>query len=204
MGRGGGRQPGRQCRRRRDQAAIHPSRPRGARTASSAWLRWIDHAARTGWRISTGCRRWPCARWSRRREFRPAAKSPATPPASLHLDFGREQVPAGPAPRDRRRGADRAGIEFRCRRSPGRLSGLVLRPGDPLAFSAWTCRVPAADCLHLFKLLAAGQLRGITWFAPVLLRLHELDQFEDAALVKAKVAALFTGFITDPDGTAGG
>lgn len=36
------------------------------------------------------------------------------------------------------------------------------------------------------------------------MRLHELDQFEDAALVKAKVAALFTGFITDPDGTAGG
>ena len=65
-------------------------------------------------------------------------------------------------------------------------------------------RVPAADCLHLFKPLAAGQLRGITWLAPVLLRLHELDQFEDAALVKAKVAALFTGFITDPDGTAGG
>lgn len=47
-------------------------------------------------------------------------------------------------------------------------------------------------------------MRGITWLAPVLLRLHELDQFEDAALVKAKVAALFTGFITDPDGTAGG
>ena len=61
-------------------------------------------------------------------------------------------------------------------------------------------RFPAADCLHLFKPLAAGQLRGITWLAPVLLRLHELDQFEDAALVKAKVAALFTGFITDPDG----
>ena len=38
----------------------------------------------------------------------------------------------------------------------------------------------------------------------MLLRLHELDQFEDAALVKAKVAALFTGFITDPDGTVGG
>ncbi len=48
---------------------------------------------------------------------------------------------------------------------------------------------------------AAGQLRGITWLAPVLLRLHELDQYEDAALVKAKVAALFTGFIRDPDGT---
>ncbi len=33
-------------------------------------------------------------------------------------------------------------------------------------------RVPAADCLHLFKPLAAGQLRGITWLAPVRPRFH--------------------------------
>lgn len=79
------------------------------------------------------------------------------------------------------------------------------RPGDPLtSLRLEPLRMPATDCLHLFKPLAAGQLRGITWLAPVLLRLHELDQFEDAALVKAKVAALFTGFITDPDGSAGG
>ena len=67
-----------------------------------------------------------------------------------------------------------------------------------------TVRVPAADIVHLFQALAPGQLRGITWLAPVLLRLHELDQYEDAALVKAKVAALFTGFIRDPDGTVAG
>jgi lambda family phage portal protein len=67
-----------------------------------------------------------------------------------------------------------------------------------------TVRVPASDLAHLFQALAPGQLRGITWLAPVLLRLHELDQYEDAALVKAKVAALFTGFIRDPDGTVAG
>lgn len=79
------------------------------------------------------------------------------------------------------------------------------RPSDPIGpLRAEPVRVPVADCLHVFKALAAGQLRGITWLAPVLLRLHELDQFEDAALVKAKVAALFAGFITDPDGSAGG
>lgn len=31
---------------------------------------------------------------------------------------------------------------------------------------------------------------GITWLAPILPRLHELDQYEDAALMKAKVAAV--------------
>jgi lambda family phage portal protein len=67
-----------------------------------------------------------------------------------------------------------------------------------------TARVPAEDMAHLFNPIAPGQLRGITWLAPVLLRVHELDQYEDAALVKAKVAALFTGFIRDPDGTVAG
>jgi lambda family phage portal protein len=99
----------------------------------------------------------------------------------------------------------RAGIEFD---SAGRRVAYWVRssrPGDPFGpLRMDPVRVPAADCIHLFKPLVAGQLRGITWLAPVLLRLHELDQFEDAALVKAKVAALFTGFITDPDGTVGG
>jgi len=37
----------------------------------------------------------------------------------------------------------------------------------------------------------------VTWLAPVLLlRLHELDAFEDATLARQKVAALFAGFIT--------
>jgi hypothetical protein len=62
------------------------------------------------------------------------------------------------------------------------------RPGDPLALDM--IRAPAIDFAHLFHPLAARQLRGITWPAPILLRLHELDQYEDAALVKAKVAAL--------------
>jgi len=79
------------------------------------------------------------------------------------------------------------------------------RPDDPFGpLALETVRLPAEDVVHLFQPLAAGQLRGITWLAPVLLRLHELDQYEDAALVKAKVAALFTGFIRDPDGTVAG
>jgi capsid protein len=74
------------------------------------------------------------------------------------------------------------------------LPGMSIGTGMP--------EVPAADCQHLFKPLAAGPLRGITWPAPGLL--HELDQFEQTSLVKAKIAALFPGFITDPDDTASG
>ncbi|MDQ7776129.1 phage portal protein [Paracoccus aminovorans] len=116
------------------------------------------------------------------------------------------QLPGIPPTRTGSRHPNRPAADDALTINPDHSVGAVhSRPGDPLgSLRMDPIRVPAADCLHLFKPLAAGQLRGITWLAPVLLRLHELDQFEDAALVKAKVAALFTGFITDPDGTAGG
>jgi lambda family phage portal protein len=126
------------------------------------------------------------------------------PPLTIDL-MDREQVPSD---LHREIGAGvriRAGIEFD---GAGRRIAYHCyrhRPGDALAPMALDMvRVPAADIVHLFQVLAPGQLRGITWLAPILLRLHELDQYEDAALVKAKVAALFTGFIRDPDGTVAG
>ena len=77
------------------------------------------------------------------------------------------------------------------------------RPEVP-AFSTTLRRVPAAGVAHLFAPLAPGQVRGMSWLAPVLLRLHELDLYEDAQLVRQKVAALFAGFVVDPTGTAAG
>jgi lambda family phage portal protein len=117
----------------------------------------------------------------------------------------REQVPTD-LHREISAGARiRAGIEFDALGRRTAYHCYRNRPGDALApMSMDVVRVPAADMLHLFQPLAAGQLRGITWLAPILLRLHELDQYEDAALVKAKVAALFTGFIRDPDGSVAG
>ncbi len=63
-------------------------------------------------------------------------------------------------------------------------------------------RIDADHMCHLYQPLAPGQLRGISWLAPVLLRLHELDLYEDAQLVRQKVAALFAGFVTDATGGA--
>lgn len=55
--------------------------------------------------------------------------------------------------------------------------------------------------IHLFRPETPGQVRGISWFAPVLLRLADLDQWSDAQLVRQKIAALLTGFVTDVEGT---
>ena len=65
-------------------------------------------------------------------------------------------------------------------------------------------RVPASDILHIFDRLFVGQVRGLSWLAPVLLKLRDRDETADALLMREKVAALMTGFIRDPEGTGAG
>ena len=43
-------------------------------------------------------------------------------------------------------------------------------------------------------------MRGLSWFAPIMLPAKELDALLDAMLVRAKVAAMHVGVITSPDG----
>lgn len=66
-----------------------------------------------------------------------------------------------------------------------------------------TVRVPATDIIHIYRKERPGELRGVPWLAPVIIKLRELDEFEDAMLVRQKVAAMYAGFIHDlgtPDG----
>ena len=59
-----------------------------------------------------------------------------------------------------------------------------------------TVRVPAEEIVHLFRPLRPGQLRGEPWLSRALVKLNELDQYDDAELVRKKTAAMFAGFIT--------
>jgi len=63
-------------------------------------------------------------------------------------------------------------------------------------------RVPASDVVHVFSPERAGGQRGVSWFAPVILRSKDLDEFEDATLMKQKVAALLAVISTDASGGA--
>lgn len=74
-------------------------------------------------------------------------------------------------------------------------------PGDDTFASTESVRIPASEILHIYKPLRPGQVRGEPWLARVLLKLHELDQYDDAELVRKKTAAMFAGFITrlDPE-----
>jgi lambda family phage portal protein len=52
------------------------------------------------------------------------------------------------------------------------------------------------EIIHLFRPLRPGQIRGEPWLARALVKLNELDQYDDAELVRKKTAAMFAGFIT--------
>lgn len=95
-----------------------------------------------------------------------------------------------------------AGVEFDAvgRRVAYHVS--PVRPTDTYLNYARPVRVPASEMIHVFAPIGAGQVRGISWLAPVLLRLGELDQLEDALLVGAKVAAMHAGFLVDQNGSA--
>lgn len=94
-----------------------------------------------------------------------------------------------------------AGVEFDVSGRRVAYHVLTARPTDVFAHASGSIRVPAEDMIHLCAPLGAGQVRGVSWLAPVLLRLAELDATEDALAVGVKIAALHAGFLVDQNGT---
>lgn len=97
-----------------------------------------------------------------------------------------------------------AGVEFA---SDGRRIAYWVRPAVPtdlFATAQEPVRIPAGEMLHVYRPMGAGQVRGISWLTPVLLKLGEIDQLSDALLVGAKTAAMLAGFLKDVNGTTSG
>lgn len=63
-----------------------------------------------------------------------------------------------------------------------------------------TVRVPASEILHPFRVDRPGQIRGVPWLAPVMLKLRDFDLYEDAQLKRQQVSAMFAAFIHDIEG----
>lgn len=60
-------------------------------------------------------------------------------------------------------------------------------------------RLPAENVLHLRLMKRPGEVRGEPWLTQALVRLRELDLYNDAELVRKKSAALYGGFIYTPN-----
>lgn len=69
------------------------------------------------------------------------------------------------------------------------------------AFLSPSRRIPAEDVTHVYKADRPGQVRAVSWFGPIILRLKDADEYEDATLVKQKIAASLAIATTDVDGT---
>lgn len=74
-------------------------------------------------------------------------------------------------------------------------------PGSSRA-TAESKRVPAEDVIHVFDPERPGQVRGVSWYGAGIVPLKDLDEYEDAELMKQKIAACFAAFVTDIDGTS--
>ncbi|CAN7202323.1 phage portal protein [Rhizobium sp. LjRoot30] len=73
--------------------------------------------------------------------------------------------------------------------------------GTETALTRERKRIPAEDVLHLYRQDWPGQVRGLSWFAPVLVRLADLDGWRDAQIMRQRVAAMLAGFVVTTDGS---
>lgn len=60
-------------------------------------------------------------------------------------------------------------------------------------------RVPATDVAHVYLQRRPGAMRGVSWLARVAQRLYDFGEFEDAQLMRQKLAACFVAFEIDAD-----
>jgi lambda family phage portal protein len=71
--------------------------------------------------------------------------------------------------------------------------------GGVTSMSPMSRRVEADRVLHIYEQERPGEVRGMSWFASVDMRLHEFHIFEDATLKKQCAAASLAAFVVDRD-----
>ncbi|GLS29949.1 phage portal protein, lambda family [Mesorhizobium albiziae] len=85
----------------------------------------------------------------------------------------------------------------------GRREGLHLFEDHPseLGLNAVQSNFVAwSDLSHIYRPLRFGQVRGVPWFASILLNAREVQDLIEATLVKARTEACFAGFIRRTSG----
>lgn len=71
-------------------------------------------------------------------------------------------------------------------------------PGDvtPILSPLTSRRIDASEVLYVYEKDRPGQLLGVPRLAVALMKLRDLDDYEDAELVRKKIAACFAAFVT--------
>lgn len=70
-------------------------------------------------------------------------------------------------------------------------------PGSDRMLRLTSSFVKAEDVCHIYYVERPGQVRGVPWMVASMMRMKDFDDYEDAELVRQKIAACFTVFIQD-------
>lgn len=70
------------------------------------------------------------------------------------------------------------------------------RIGNPHA----SIRIPAEEMISIFLMERPGQTRGVPWLCSSIMRLHQMNGYEEAEVIAARVSASLMGFIETPEG----
>jgi len=87
------------------------------------------------------------------------------------------------------------GIEFD---RIGRRVAYHLYPEHPGGFRGLarsSRRVSAENIIHAFDVARPGQQRGVSWLAPVITKLHELDKYQEGQIKRQEIAAMFAAVL---------
>jgi lambda family phage portal protein len=175
------------------------------RTIQQLWAKWIKRSDADGLLAFYGQQRQAVACWLEAGEvfirLRPRLPVDGLPVPLQVQVIEPELCPhmyAGTAPNGNK---IRAGIEFD---DIGRRVAYYMyqtRPGDLVDWTTgWDVsqlrRIPAESVKHVYDPLRAGQLRGIPHLTQALIKLNELDKFDDATLLRQQIANLFAAFLT--------
>jgi lambda family phage portal protein len=124
--------------------------------------------------------------------------SPRTLPFRLHglegdqIDAGRDSIFGSPGETS----SVRLGIKIG---EWGEREGAYLHPNHPgemvVGNISPSILVNWDDMCHLYRPLRLGQLRGISWFAPILMTAKEIQDLMEAAIIQQRTQASFAGFI---------
>lgn len=78
-------------------------------------------------------------------------------------------------------------------------------PGDNtiVAPRLQSVRVPADQILHVYEKDRPGQIRGVSSYAPVILRMRDLDDYDDAEMWRKKIESCFAAFVIQNSGKDG-
>jgi lambda family phage portal protein len=98
----------------------------------------------------------------------------------------------------------RNGVEVNEWGRPVRYAMLTRHPGDywfqtPQRNDKHVF-LPAEDVIHLFLPERPGQNRGVPWFHAVMADAHQLQGYEEAAVIRARAGASLMGFVTNNEG----